>query len=264
MVRQPLAPAALKPNFLVLGRPACAVYHFVRLRASLPAALILGFMATARNTKTRLNCQCSVRARHLGILVACVTFLALNSVAGEKLERGLELYKAKKYGEAETVLREAVSEEPDNPQAHDALGLTLLELKKFQEAADEFNKALGIGPPSDKTQVSLARAYLELKEWDKAQAALTEAQAINSENPEIYYYRGMLAAARRDDAVAAREFEKAIELNPSYAYAYYQAGIVYNRLKKPDKMVHCFETFLKLAPNAPEAKKVQALLRSIR
>jgi tetratricopeptide (TPR) repeat protein len=113
-------------------------------------------------------------------------------------------------------------------------------------------------------QVDLARAYVELKDWDKAEAALRAAQEINADNPEIHYLRGRVAAARKNYAAAAADFEKAIELNPRHAYAHYYAGIAYNSLKRPDKTVQHFNIFLKLAPDAPEAEKVQSLLRALR
>ena len=53
-------------------------------------------------------------------------------------------------------------------------------------------------------------------------------------------------------------------MNPENPYAHYYAGLAYNQIKRPDKMLEHFRTFLKLAPEAPEAPKVRALLRGIR
>ena len=184
--------------------------------------------------------------------------------ASDKLGRGIQLHQAKKYQEAEAVLREAVNEQPNDPKAHEALGLTLVELGRSQDALQEFQKALESGSATDKLQVGIARARINLKDSEKARAALNSARELNPQNADVYYYSGMLEAERRDYGAAAREFEKALELNPSHAYAHYHAGIVYNGLKKPDKMVQHFQAFLKLAPTAPEAKKVQSLLQSVR
>jgi len=199
-----------------------------------------------------------------GLLLLLSGMRALPAAAGEKLESGKQLYEAKKYAEAEPVLQGATQDEQGNPEAHIFLGLTRLELQKFEPATNNFRKALELSGAADRAQVGLARAYMGLKDWDKAQQALNEAQKANGGNAQVYYYRGQLEVARKDYGAAVREFEKCAELDPSQAYSHYYAGLAYNQLKKPDKMVKHFEAFLSQAPNAPEAPKVRALLRSIR
>src|SRR5207247_10344527 len=108
--------------------------------------------------------------RYLFALVFLVTYTPglTSKPSDDKLERGVGLYQAKKYQEAESVLREAVNEAPGNPNAHSTLGLTLLELGKSQEALQEFQKALVPGPATDKVQIGMARAYLNLKDLETA------------------------------------------------------------------------------------------------
>jgi tetratricopeptide (TPR) repeat protein len=203
----------------------------------------------------------------------------MESLLGKTVQEAIQYYNAKRFQEAETTLRDVLRAEPNNAQAHYTLGLTLLELQRFPEAADEFSRADKLTPPSDQIKmvkvessalrrdeikIGLARAYMGQKLFDKARMALDDAQRIRTDNPDVYYYRGMLNSQQGNYAPAASDFEGAIKLNPKNAYAYYYAGLAYNKLKRPDKMVQHFETFLKLAPNAPEAGKVRALLSSIR
>ena len=42
------------------------------------------------------------------------------------------------------------------------------------------------------------------------------------------------------------------------------AGLSYNALKRPDKMIDHFQKFMKLAAKAPEADRVQSILRATR
>jgi len=215
----------------------------------------------------------------LTMFLSLSQFAVMKSVFGKTVQEGVQYYNAKKYQDAETALRDVLRAEPNNVQAHYTLGLTLLELQRFAEAADEFSRADKLTPPSnqirmvkvessaprrDEIKIGLARAYMGQKQFDKAKIPLDEAQQIRSDNPDVYHYRGMLDSQRGDYVAATSDFESAIKLNPKNAYAYYYAGLAYNKLKRPDKMVQHFETFLKLAPNAPEAGKVRALLSSIR
>ena len=200
--------------------------------------------------------------------IAILSLLALSQliplIAEDKLSQAIELYESKKYRDAETLLREVLVEDSSNSRARHTLGVVLLELDNAGEAAAELQKAVEIGPATDKLQVDMARACVKLKEWDKAEDALKAAEEIKSDNPDIPYYRGMVAAARKDYAASAANFEKAIELNPNNAYAHYYAGLAYNALKRSDKTVQHLDAFLRLAPDAPEAKKVQSVLRSFR
>ena len=83
-------------------------------------------------------------------------------------------------------------------------------------------------------------------------------------NPAIYHYRGIAKTSRGDYQSAVLDLEKALDLDPSHGYSHYYLGMVYSRLRRPDKMVDHYQSFLKLEPNAPEAARVQSLLRSVR
>lgn len=79
-----------------------------------------------------------------------------------------------------------------------------------------------------------------------------------------FYQLGLARTRKEEWAGAAEAFARAAELNPNFAYAHYYAGLSYSRVKRPDQVVKHFETFLKLAPKAPERSAVQSLLKTIR
>jgi Flp pilus assembly protein TadD len=71
-------------------------------------------------------------------------------------------------------------------------------------------------------------------------------------------------AIRGDFNAAVQAFERAIEARPRFAYAHYQAGLAYDRIGRADLLAARFETFLRLAPEAPERAAVEGILRTIR
>ncbi|MBI2820731.1 MAG: tetratricopeptide repeat protein [Acidobacteria bacterium] len=198
------------------------------------------------------------------------TVAAAPEQAQEQVDRGIELYQAGQYKDAEQVLQEAVSVAPEDVRARYYLGLALLGRGRNKDAVDEFLRAkealseLESAPSRDQIEVGLARAYLERKEYEKARESLDEAEALNASNPDVYLYRGKLHVQRGNYIAAVGELEKALELAAEDPYAHYYAGIAYSNIKRPDKMVDHFQMFLKLAPDAPEAAKVRSLLRSVR
>ena len=184
------------------------------------------------------------------------------------LQKGIELFQARKHGEAAAELREVVKEAPDNVTARYYLGLTLMELKEYEPAAEHLRQAeqqrAEARPRMDQIRAGLAQVYTEQQRYEEAQRLIDEALKENDKSAEAYFAQGKLGVHRKDYAAAVPALERAIELDPNNAYAHYYAGIAYSNERRPDRMANEFQLFLKLAPDAPEADKVKSLLRSVR
>jgi tetratricopeptide (TPR) repeat protein len=195
----------------------------------------------------------------MGAQIAAFMILALGgTVLAADLDRGVELYKEGKYAEAASELRAVVEGEPENGRAHRYLGLALLEQNKVDEAAPVLHKASELDPGGE-SKLALARLYLEQKEFGKAETALEGAEGDGLE-----YVRGQVHLNRKRYDQAARDLEAYIEKNPEHAYAHYYAGLAYNGIRRPDRMLTHFELFLKLKPDAPEARKVRSVMKTAR
>ncbi len=94
---------------------------------------------------------------------------------------------------------------------------------------------------------------------DAANQAVSHGESV----PEAHFQRGLALSARRDMAEAAAAFDRATQLDPAFAYAHYYAGIAYSKVKRIDLMAQHFDTFLKLAPQAPERPEVQSIMRTL-
>ena len=172
------------------------------------------------------------------------------------IERGVELYKQGKYSEAESELRGVLSQDDNNSRAHRVLGLALLEQRKFDEAASQINRAAELEPGGE-AKAALARLHAEKKEFDQAEAALEGASGEDAD-----YARGLVLLQRKQFEEAVPLLERYTEDNPSHAYGHYYAGMAYSGSKRKDKMLSHFEMFLRLNPEAPEARKVRAVLQT--
>ena len=78
------------------------------------------------------------------------------------------------------------------------------------------------------------------------------------------YQLGQVLTFQREYGQAAETFDRSAELNPTFAYAYYYAGMSYREVSRIDLMAIRFERFLELAPEAPERTRVQAIMRTVR
>ena len=80
-----------------------------------------------------------------------------------------------------------------------------------------------------------SKQLLRYSQFDEAEKTLTEAIKYDKGNFEAYYYRGCarINAKKYEDAIA--DLEKAVELKPDYADAYFNLGRTYFLLHDEDK-----------------------------
>ena len=97
-----------------------------------------------------------------------------------------------------------------------------------------------------------------------SQTAAERAVALGPRVAEAHFQLGLARAERRDYVRAAPAFEAAIAIDPMPAYPHYYAGLSYYQAKRIDLMAEFFESFLKLAPNAPERPQVESIMRTVR
>jgi tetratricopeptide (TPR) repeat protein len=112
--------------------------------------------------------------------------------------------------------------------------------------------------------VGLAAKQLLAGDAEAALESARRAEAADPALPEASYTLGLVLINRQDWAGAAAAFDRASMKNPSFAHAYYYAGVSHNRASRPDLMAARFERFLKLAPDAPERTEVQQIMRTVR
>ncbi len=108
-----------------------------------------------------------------------------------------------------------------------------------------------------------ARALAD-NDVNAALKAATEATTTSPDMFAAHYQLGLVKATAGDWAGAAAAFERATELDPTFAYAHYYAGMAYSKLKRPDKEAVHFDAFVKLAPKAPERLAVESIMRTLR
>ena len=80
-----------------------------------------------------------------------------------------------------------------------------------------------------------SKLLLRYSQYEEAEETLTKAIRYDKSNFEAYYYRGCakVNAKKYDEAIA--DFEKAVELKPDYADAYFNLGRTYFIKNNEDK-----------------------------
>jgi tetratricopeptide (TPR) repeat protein len=136
-------------------------------------------------------------------------------------------------------------------------------LAQVNEARQAYAE-LAARPDSDAWR-DVGRSALALLMQDPVGALDAANQAVAREGapPEAYLQQGLALSARQDFAGAAVAFQKASDLDPTWAAAHYYAGLAYSKVKRIDLTAQHFQTFLRLAPQAPERAEVQSIMKTL-
>jgi tetratricopeptide (TPR) repeat protein len=94
--------------------------------------------------------------------------------------------------------------------------------------------------------------------------AAEQAVKLGPKVAEAHFQLGLAQGDSGNWAKAAPAFEAAIAVDPMPAYAHYYAGHSYYEAGRIDLMAKFFESFLKLAPTAPERTNVESIMRTVR
>lgn len=101
-----------------------------------------------------------------------------------------------------------------------------------------------------------AKLMLRYSKYEEAEEAFTKAIKYDKSNYEAFYYRGCakVNATKYKDAIV--DFEKAIELKPDYADAYFNLGRTYYLLNDEDKACEYYQLAAKYGrPNLEDYLK---------
>ena len=93
----------------------------------------------------------------------------------------------------------------------------------------------------------------DLKQYKEAIADFDKAIELNPEDAEAYYNRGSAKDDLKQHKEAIADYDKAIELNPKFSAAYNNRGVVKGKLKQHKEAIADFDTVIKLKPEDAQA-----------
>lgn len=171
------------------------------------------------------------------------------------LARTVALYLPRE--EALEILRGLLEEAPDKYYLWGYYGKLLSEAGNFEEALRALKKALECSPePADRPaiQAHLAEVYLRLERYAEARKAAEEGLAL-VEMPELWNLLGRACFRLKDYPEALAAFLRAVELEPSSAVDYANAGQCLKEMGVLPEARRFFEMALSLDPTLKMAQE---------
>lgn len=180
-------------------------------------------------------------------------------------DKAMELSNAGDNAGAIAELNLAVKEYPAFMLAHTELGVQYLKLNQLDKADEALKAALKIKPDAYEPLVNRGIALFRSKRFDEAANELRKALKTKEQSAVAHYYlgRSLLALKNYDDA--EKEFNSSIAIGgDQMKEAHRMLASMFLDRQDYKRAVTELETYLRLAPAAPDADKLREVVRQLR
>ena len=175
---------------------------------------------------------------------------------------GATLTNEGKYDEAIAKFNAVIAELPKCSDCYNNLGTIYSRQQQWDKAEEAYKKSIEIKPDNVEAYNGLATVYNAQKKFKEAQAASAEASkhlsaGAGAGDVTALYNAAVIAWNANDFAKANELLTQALKSDPKHAESHFMLGRVLINLGKLGEAATEFETYLKLAPNGPNAKEAQ-------
>jgi tetratricopeptide (TPR) repeat protein len=161
--------------------------------------------------------------------------------------------------------RAALAREPGLAEVHFMIGfVSSHSLNDLATALAEYSKAAELDSTDAKYQFELGQVLHGLRRYDEAMERFRKVVAMKPDHPAAYYAIGELYDVRMGKPEEAFSwYEKAVALDPDDPQLRESVGMAYGKQGRYEDALRHLKEFVRLAPNSPDAKKVEQAITYI-
>lgn len=191
--------------------------------------------------------------------------MAIPKKARDLYEAGVALSAKRDHEGAIVQFKEAIELHPQFMQAHNELGVQYLRLRQFARADEAFREALRIDPESFAALMNRGLANLYMRRFGESVPFFRKAVARDNTSAVGHYLLGQSLANLGLFENAEKELLTAVDLGKGQLREVHRTlAIIYRNRGDNRRAARHLETYLTLAPAAPDAEKLRSLLKSLK
>jgi len=167
-----------------------------------------------------------------------------------------------------TLFEHALEVNEQSVVANHNLGLARARQRRFFEAIDYYRRVLAVDDGHAESHLSLGLAFFRLRNYEMSERHLRRALELRPEWAPVHFYLGsMLRFGRNDAEGALRQYDRAIELQPTYFEAYVNRIEVLVALERYEEAIDACRELLNMrlvTYDSDLAREIRKTLRSCR
>jgi Tfp pilus assembly protein PilF len=226
----------------------------------------LSLPTTARNYQVQAHLQLKrtlVAKPKPGVIDASLANIP--EPARKAYEKALEFSHNGENLKAIDHLKQAIAFHSSFPVALNELGVQYLKVGQVDAAAGALSTAVKLAPQEFHPNLNYGIALLNQKKFPEAEQQLRTAVNMNQKASTAHMYLGMALIQLRRLAEAQSELEIAVNSkNGEIALAHRYLGGIYWGNREYKRAADQLDTYIKLAPNAPDAEKIKQSIKDLR
>jgi Tfp pilus assembly protein PilF len=163
-------------------------------------------------------------------------------------------------------LDEAIMLYPNFPLAYNERGMILIKQNELQKALEAFAKAIELKPDYFDAKLNFGFTLMNQKDYEKAELVLRDVLQQRPDSPAANMYLGIVSLGLKKNDAAEAAFKKTIssKSGENMAQAHRYLGGIYMAKKNNTEAVAELEKYLLLAPKAPDADKIKAIVADLK
>jgi predicted O-linked N-acetylglucosamine transferase (SPINDLY family) len=162
-------------------------------------------------------------------------------------------HRAGRLNEAESLYRQAIAADPQNPEPLHRLAILELQRKQAPAALNLISRAIELNPKVAFYHWTLGQACASMRRWDAAMAAYGRTLELKENYPEVYFDLGIALAATNQPDQAIKAYRRALALRPDYVEARLNLGNVFHSQGRAQEAADAYKQVLVLRPDSAEA-----------
>ena len=163
----------------------------------------------------------------------------------------------RQYSLAINAYKRALELDPDCAAVYHSLGFAYYKEGEFDLARDALQKAIELNPLNANYHYvfgQLLEDWTELEgAWDRAIGEFTRTIELNPSHIEAWYNRGLLYEKLGDLEKACDDFRQVVSREPTFHAARHNLGVLYIKQQQWEDAERVFEEILEVEPREPDA-----------
>jgi tetratricopeptide (TPR) repeat protein/uncharacterized caspase-like protein len=158
-----------------------------------------------------------------------------------------------KNQEAIAALNKAISLDPRAGHCYNALGVAYEKQKDNERAVEAFKRAAELAPQWSFPRVHLGIQYFDRRKMDRAEGEFEAAVRLDPRDPYAAWWLVRVYRERARYPEAEATALNLVSILPEFASVHVELGQIYEATRQYAKAAAEFDTYLRLAPKAPDA-----------